>query len=167
MLSPAASKSRTSLTRMRMPLTQGRPPHCFGLNVMRSRSASMGGQYTCDLGKTSGQHWCTTVLAAGSRLLGWASVCAQPLRNGCTWPLKNSLLPPFSQLARAVLSRGALKKIRGTRVPRFEHSMSACPRVLQVRLVRSLRNEVAFAPISATGTPGVVAGWPRVEGIRN
>ena len=33
---PAASKSSTSLTRMRMPRMQGRPPHCLGLKVIRS-----------------------------------------------------------------------------------------------------------------------------------
>ena len=33
---PAASKSSTSMTRMRIPLMQGRPPHCSGLTVIRS-----------------------------------------------------------------------------------------------------------------------------------
>ncbi len=33
---PAASRSSTSLTRMRILRTQGRPPHCCGLTVMRS-----------------------------------------------------------------------------------------------------------------------------------
>ena len=34
---PAASSSSTSLTRMRMPRMHGRPPHCSGLQVMRSK----------------------------------------------------------------------------------------------------------------------------------
>jgi hypothetical protein len=33
---PSASISRMSVTRMRMPRMQGRPPHCAGLLVMRS-----------------------------------------------------------------------------------------------------------------------------------
>jgi hypothetical protein len=35
-LTPAARRSRTSLTLIRMPRMQGRPPHWCGLNVMRS-----------------------------------------------------------------------------------------------------------------------------------
>ena len=34
--SPDANKSRTSLTRIRIPRTQGRPPHCLGFTVIRS-----------------------------------------------------------------------------------------------------------------------------------
>lgn len=34
--SPAARRSSTSITRMRIPRIQGRPPHCSGLIVMRS-----------------------------------------------------------------------------------------------------------------------------------
>ena len=34
-LRPAASKSRTSLTRTRSPRTHGRPPHCSGSTVIR------------------------------------------------------------------------------------------------------------------------------------
>jgi hypothetical protein len=35
---PLARRSRTSETRIRMPLTQGRPPHCSGFTVIRSSS---------------------------------------------------------------------------------------------------------------------------------
>ena len=44
---PAARRSRTSLTRMRMPRTHGRPPHCCGLIVIRSVGvpASSGSQF--------------------------------------------------------------------------------------------------------------------------
>jgi len=35
---PSASISRMSLTRMRMPRMQGRPPHCAGLKVRRMSS---------------------------------------------------------------------------------------------------------------------------------
>jgi hypothetical protein len=38
-LTPSASISRISLTRMRMPRMQGRPPHCAGLKVMRASPA--------------------------------------------------------------------------------------------------------------------------------
>src|SRR5471032_2237872 len=34
---PATNKSSTSLTRIRIPRMHGRPPHCFGLTVMRSK----------------------------------------------------------------------------------------------------------------------------------
>ena len=39
-----ASRSRTSVTRMRMPRTQGRPPHCAGSTVMRSATIVMVGE---------------------------------------------------------------------------------------------------------------------------
>ena len=58
MLNPAASKSSTSLTLIRIPLTQGRPPHCFELNVIRSSSASIKPKYTSDWVKTSRQGDC-------------------------------------------------------------------------------------------------------------
>src|SRR3982750_4071831 len=35
-VSPLASRSRTSLTRIRRPRMQGRPPHCSGSTVIRS-----------------------------------------------------------------------------------------------------------------------------------
>ena len=38
---PEAKRSRTSLTRIRIPRTQGRPPHCFGLTVMRSSKVAI------------------------------------------------------------------------------------------------------------------------------
>lgn len=34
---PSAKNSSTSLTRIRIPLTHGRPPHCFGFTVVRSK----------------------------------------------------------------------------------------------------------------------------------
>jgi hypothetical protein len=34
-VSPFASRSNTSVTRIRIPLIQGRPPHCSGSMVMR------------------------------------------------------------------------------------------------------------------------------------
>ena len=40
-VSPEASRSSTSLTRMRIPRTQGRPPHWAGLAVMRWSSSGM------------------------------------------------------------------------------------------------------------------------------
>ncbi len=38
---PAARRSRTSTTRIRMPRTQGRPPHCLGFTVIRSSISPM------------------------------------------------------------------------------------------------------------------------------
>jgi hypothetical protein len=35
-VSPVASRSTTSLTRMRIPRTQGRPPHWRGFTMIRS-----------------------------------------------------------------------------------------------------------------------------------
>ncbi len=37
---PAASRSKTSVTRMRIPRMQGGPPHCSGLMVIRLRNAA-------------------------------------------------------------------------------------------------------------------------------
>ena len=39
--SPAANNSRTSVTRIRIPRMQGRPPHCSGFTVMRSAISVM------------------------------------------------------------------------------------------------------------------------------
>ncbi len=39
--SPFANKSRTSVTRILIPLTHGRPPHCSGSTVIRSASCAM------------------------------------------------------------------------------------------------------------------------------
>ena len=42
---PASRRSSTSVTRIRRPRTQGRPPHCFGSKVMRFKMSMLGSRW--------------------------------------------------------------------------------------------------------------------------
>ena len=44
-VSPLASRSRTSETRIRIPRTHGRPPHCSWFTVIRSSKTAMRSEY--------------------------------------------------------------------------------------------------------------------------
>ena len=65
---PAANRSRMSLTRMRIPRTHGRPPHCFGLTVIRSSKEAMARRYP-----TAG--WTSNVDSRDGRPMGATWQC--------------------------------------------------------------------------------------------